>query len=126
MDFLRMEHETPFLERSLQAGHPFHLAPAQKHFAVVWTIELYAIASLFLRHVAGGIGCAEHIGEGEHSIGDMDYADARADGERSAFADEAKVGYALLQLVGDTNGFVHRAALEQNAEFVAAETGKRI
>src|SRR5439155_15185523 len=90
------------------------------------TIELNAIASFLFRHVASGIGRAEHIGEGEHSIRDMDHADARADGERSAFADEAKVGYTLLQLVGDTNGLVHRTVLEQNAEFIAAQARKRI
>src|SRR5258706_10064848 len=126
VDFLGMKHETPFLERSLQPRHPFHLAPAQKHLAVVRTIELNAIASLLLRHIAGGIGRPEYIGEGEHSIGDMDYANARADGERSAFADKAKVGYALLQLIGDANRLMHRAILEQYAEFIAAQTGKRI
>src|SRR5438094_8783656 len=105
-----MKHETPFLERSLQPRHPLHLAPAQKHLAVVRTIELDAIASLLFRHIASGIGRAEHIGEGEHSIRDMDYADARADGERPAFADNAKIGDALLQLVGDANAHMHRAA----------------
>src|SRR5713101_4540239 len=126
VDFLCMKHETPFLERSLQPGHPFHLAPAQKHLAIVRAIELNAIASLLFRHITSGIGRAEHIGEGEHSIRDMDYANASADGERPAFADKAKVGYALLQLVGDTNGLVHRTVFEENAEFVAAQTGKRI
>src|SRR5881396_1454185 len=121
-----MQDETPFLERSLQPGHPFHLAAAQKHLAVVRTIELNAIASLLLRHIASGIGRAEHIGEGEHSIRDMDYADARADSERPAFADKAKIGDALLQLVRDANGLMHRAAFEQYPEFVAAQTRKRI
>ena len=126
MDFLRMKHEAPFLERSLQAGHPFHLAPAQKHLAVVRTIELNAIASLLFRHVAGGIGRAEDVGERERSIRDMDYADARTDGERPAFADKAKIGDAFLQLVGYANGLMHRAAFEQYPEFVAAQTRKRI
>src|SRR5436190_10103596 len=94
MDFLSMEHEAPFLERSLQAGYPLHLAAAQKHLAVVRTIELNAIAPFLFRHVASGIGRAQHVGEGEHSIRDMDHANARADAERSAFADEAKIGYA--------------------------------
>jgi hypothetical protein len=56
----------------------------------------------------------------------MDYANARADGERSAFADKAKVAYALLQFIGDANGLMHWAVLEQYAEFVAAQAGKRI
>src|SRR2546427_13185082 len=90
------------------------------------TIELTPIPSLLLRRVASGVGRAEHIGEGEHPIRDMDHADARADGERSAFADKAKVGYALLQLIGDANSLMHWAVLEEYAEFVAAQPGKRI
>src|SRR5204862_3467428 len=126
IDVLCMQDETPFLERSLQPGHPFHLAAAQKHLAVVRTIELNAIASLLFRHIAGGIGRAEDVGERERSIRDMDYADARTDGERPAFADKPKIGDAFLQLVGYANGLMHRAAFEQYPEFVAAQTRKRI
>src|SRR5260370_7433859 len=91
VDFLGMKHETSFLERSLQPRHPFHLAPAQKHLAVVRTIELNAIASLLFRHVASGIGRAEHIGEGEHSIPHMDYPNPRAAREPSPLAHHPKV-----------------------------------
>src|SRR5258708_30181128 len=98
MDFLRMKHETAFLERSLQPRHPFHLAPAQKHFAVVGTIELNAIASLLFRHVASGIGRAEHIGEGEHSIRDIDYPNARAPRERSPLPHAPQTRSPLLPL----------------------------
>src|SRR6266446_113232 len=56
----------------------------------------------------------------------MNYPNARADAERSAFADKAEVGYALLQIVGDANGLMHRTVFEQYAEFVPAQAGKRI
>ena len=125
-DFLRVKHETPFVKRPLQPGHPFHLAPAQKHLAVVRAIELDAIAPLLLRHIASRIGRAEHIGEVVHPVRDVDDPDARADAERIAFADKAKLGDALPQLVGDANGLVHRTVFKQYAEFVAAQTGQRI
>jgi len=86
-----------------------HSRPRRKTPRCRATIELNAIASLLFRHIASGIGGAKDVGEGEHSIRDMDYANARADGERSGSLTKRKVGYALLQLIGDPNGLMHRA-----------------
>src|SRR5258708_21794391 len=78
VDFLCRKHETPFLERSLQPGHPRHLAPAQKHLAVGPTIELNAIASLLFRHLSSRIGRSSRVAESTHYVRVLDRSHPRS------------------------------------------------
>ena len=58
---------------------------------------------------------------------DRHHADARAEAEHALVPDEAEVRcISLAQVLGRAQRLVHRAALEQHAELVAAEPRERV
>ena len=51
-DFLRKKAKPVGVERTLDASNPFHLAVPHRKLAILGVIDLHAVASLFLGHVA--------------------------------------------------------------------------
>src|SRR6266699_2242935 len=126
LDVLRVEHEPVFLERLLQPADPFHLALAHRQVAVFGVIQLHAVAALFLRHVAGRVGRAHHVGQRERAVLYVHQPDADADAEGTCLPHEMEVGDGLSQLLANAQRVVRRAVLEEHAELVAPQAGERI
>ncbi len=80
------------------------------------------MVALLLGDVAGGIRRAEHVLERAALARDLDQPDADADVEDLVLPDEAVAADRAHDVVGDLPGLLERAADQQDAEFVAAET----
>src|SRR4029077_7680795 len=113
------------LQGALDPGRPFHLVTTQRYVAVVRTVVLDSVATLLLRHIAGAVRCAEHLGEVERAVRNLDYADAYADAERPVVVHEAEISYTQAQLRGDADGVLHGTVLQQYAELFTAQSCKR-
>src|SRR3954471_16965828 len=100
-NLLGIEHEAAFLQGSLQTRYPFHFAPSHRYFSSVPPIQLNAVATLVFCHVAGSVSGTENIGQVQHAVCNLHDADARSNTEGFPFANEAKIGYAETQLIGD-------------------------
>ena len=85
-----------------------------------------AIAPGFLCGVAGGIGGAQHGLDTLAGVIDRHQADADADPEAAVLPAQAQVFDRLEHGIGDAPGLLHLAALQEHAEFVAAEAGQRV
>ena len=89
-------------------------------------IQLHAVAALFLRHVAGRVGRAHHVGQRERAVLYVHQPDADADAEGTGLPHEMEVGDGLSQLLANAQRVVRRAVLEEHAELVAPQAGERI
>ena len=85
--------------------------------AKLWT----RLRPAFLRGRAGAVGGREHRRDVLVVGGDRHHADARAEAEHAVFPGEAEVAHRLAQRLGGAHRLIQRAALEQDAELVAAE-----
>jgi LysM repeat protein len=100
-DRLRVEQQALLRERTMDAVHPFHLAVAQRHLAVLGPIHLHAVAALVLGHVTGRVGRGQHPRQRARTLRDVDHADRHAHRERAALPGEAEVGDRAAQVLGN-------------------------
>src|SRR5690606_27773637 len=100
---------------------PLHLAATAHQIDVVLLETVDAIAAGFLRRGAGAVGRRQDRGHILVLRRDRHDADTRAETEGALFPHELVVADRLAQRFGVADRFLQRTALEQHAEFVAAQ-----
>ena len=118
-DALRIQLEASVFDRARDAAHPLHLAMPVG--AVVAFVDLHAIAAAVLGRVTGDVGGGQHRGGAGGVARDAHHADARAHRQAVGAPQEAIAVNGLADAVGDALRLLQRAALQQQAEFVAAQ-----
>src|SRR6202022_3221398 len=118
--------EPALLQRIVDARGPLHLAAAAHQIDVVFLEAVHAVAAGFLGRLAGAVGGREYRGHIGILGGDRHDADARSQAERALLPGELEVAHRLAKRFGRPHGLVQGAALEQYAEFVAAQTRQRV
>src|SRR5258707_13131426 len=83
-------------------------------------------ASLFLRHITGGIRRIHDVFDGAAAAADLDQTDAHADIEDLVLPHESVVVDGTHDVVGDLTGFLERATHQQQGEFIAADAADRV
>jgi hypothetical protein len=89
-------------------------------------VDVDPIAAGFFGGVAGGVGGAQDALHALTISIDRDQADADADAKAAAVPCETQIVDRIEHGIGHALGLVDVAALQQHAEFVAAEAGERI
>src|SRR5262249_62144879 len=84
------------------------------------------VAAAFLGRGTGRIGRRENRGHILVVRSDRHDADTRAEAEDPVLPGEAKVAHALAQRLRGAHRLIERAALEENAELIAAKPRKRV
>src|SRR5450755_2362033 len=92
-DRLIKELETAVVASTRELGYPKHFAMPLGH--IIGFVQLYAVAALILRGVAGHVGRAHHIGHGEGLVGDLYDSNADADGQYAVLPDESIIANGL-------------------------------
>ena len=82
---------------------------------------MYAVAPTLFSRLAGTVSRRQNRGHILVVGRNRDYADARTESKYPVFPRESKVSHALAQSLSRAHGFIERAALQQNAEFIAAQ-----
>src|SRR5580658_3622167 len=126
LDRHAVELEASLLERRVDARRPLHLASPPHQLDVVLGEAVDAVAAAFLGGGTGAVRGREDRSDVLVIGGDRHHADAGAEAEHPVLPGEAEVAYSLAQRLGGAHRLIERAALQQYAEFVAAEARQRI
>src|SRR5208282_6162034 len=94
-DRLITELETAVVAGAREFGYPMHFTMPLGH--IIGFVQLYAVAALILRCVAGHVGSAHHIGHGGGLVGDLYDPNADADGQYTVLPDESIIADGLPQ-----------------------------
>ena len=120
-DALAIQFKTVVVHRLVDARCPAHFAMAQLHRPTVGLVGVHAIATGILGRIAGHVGQTQHVARRVAGVGHRHDADA----DRHRIAAPLPVEDMLLdhaaQILGGVLGQQHRAVLQQDREFVAAD-----
>ena len=125
-DGLPEQLETALLQRIVDARRPLHFAAPAHQIDVVFLEAVDAIAARFLGGLAGAVRGAQHRCDVGVVRGNRHDADARAQAEGALLPGELEIAHRLAQRLGGAHGLIQRAALEQNAELIAAQARQRV
>ena len=117
-----MEVEAVLLERGLQLPQPVDLPALARRDLVARRVDVHLAAAFLLGDVAGRVRGAEQVLDGGAVAADLDEPDADPDLEHLVLPDEAEVPHGRADVIGDLARLVERAAEQQHAELVAAES----
>src|SRR5579862_4191888 len=118
--------EATFLERSVDARRPLHLLAPPHELDVVLGKAVHAVAAILLGRRAGTVCGREHAGDVLVVGRDRHDPDARAETKNAILPGEAEIAHRLPQCLCGAHRLIERAALEEDAELVAAEPRKRV
>ena len=97
-----------------------------RQFIIVLGIDMNATAPLFLGHVTGAVGRAEHIGDVAAGLVQHHQADADPHAEFIFAPGKAETLHHREDLFSHITGLAQGAILQQDAEFIAAEPRQRV
>ncbi len=119
---LHGELERVVMQRGLKFAQPANVAALPRDCLVPRRVDMDLAPPFLLGHIAGRVGGAHHVLNGAADVADLDQADRYADIEDLVFPDETVVGNRIADIRCDLPRLVDRAADQQRAEFIAAES----
>ncbi len=125
-DRLAEQFESALFERRVDARRPLHFAASAHQIDVVFLETVHTVAAGLFGRLTGAVGGAQDRRDIVVVDRDRHDTDARAEPEGTLLPGELEIADRLAQRLGGAHGFVERAALEQDSEFVAAEAREGI
>ncbi len=126
LDLLGEQREMVLGNRLIEQMHPGGLRASRLDRTVDVEIRDHAVPARFLGGIASRIGGLQKLVRIFPGPIDRHQADRSADAEFPAVMGEALLVHAVADLVGDIPRAGHVAMFEDDAEFVAAESGQGI
>ncbi len=123
--FLRIQHEALLIQCLFDTADPSHFVLPLRELLVFRRIHMNPVAPQIFRDIAGGVGHAQDIGQGDVAH-ESDQANADADRKCLVVPAEAKIAHGAAQLIGDLHCRFDCATIEQHAEFISPQSRQRI